>query len=630
MKPAPPQTDDWGITSRYKDADGTWHNLSATTRSAIRQAMGPLKPDFGGRPAPGLRLLKVGETVALTEPGELTLEDGSTLETARELPRDLPVGYHAFKTLKGEHLTRLIVSPGECYLPEDLKEWGWAVQLYALRSKKSWGMGDLEDLKKFGEWAGRELGCRFILANPLGAAVPAPPQQTSPYFPSSRRFWNPLYLRVEDVPGAVELKLDLDKIAAAGRALNQERVIDRDAIFELKQKALEAIWKRFRANREFDQFCQTKGRALEEFATFCALAEHFKSGWRSWPQSFRRPEGPSVRAFAKRHRDRIRFHQWLQWLLENQLTAAARALPVMQNLPIGVDPAGADAWIWQDLLAERMTIGAPADAFNTQGQAWGLPPFIPHRLRETGYAPFRQTIRAALQLKGGLRIDHVMGLFRLFWIPEGAAPREGAFVHYRHEELLAILAIESQRAKGIVVGEDLGTVAPGVRAALRQRKILSYRLLWFESKHPRNFPRQALAAVTTHDLFTVAGLWNGSDVIEQKKLGLQPNESGTRQILKRLRRRLQLRPQSKAAEAVVKTYRLLATAPSMLLTAALDDALAVEERPNMPGTTAGWPNWSLALPLPLEEIQKNLLVKEVAKACHRRNPKLSATASGHG
>jgi 4-alpha-glucanotransferase len=264
------------------------------------------------------------------------------------------------------------------------------------------------------------------------------------------------------------------------------------------------------------------------------------------------------------------------------------------------------------MLALDVSVGAPPDTFNTQGQNWGLPPFIPGRLRDAGYAPFRQTIQAVMRLGGGLRIDHVMGLFRLFWIPRNASP-QGAYVYYPADELLAILAIESHRAKAVVVGEDLGTVDPKIRTALKRRKILSYRLLWFESGPVNRFPRQALASVTTHDLFTIAGLWNGSDLAAQKKLGLKPNEEGTRKILKRLQANIHLSASAEVGDAIVKTYGMLSKAPSMLKVAAIDDALAVQERPNMPGTTNTWPNWCLGLPVPLESIRKSKLIRRISR-----------------
>jgi 4-alpha-glucanotransferase len=478
-------------------------------------------------------------------------------------------------------------------------------------------MGDLNDLRAFGEWSAAALGCHFILANPLVASIPITPQQASPYYPSSRLFLNPLYLRIEDVPGAAKLKDALAPLAAAGRALNLDRHIDRDTVFRLKMDALHKLWRNAPRQPDFEIFCQIQGKPLLEFAAFCALAQYFKAGWLQWPVLFRSPDSPAVRKFIDEHRDQIRFHQWLQYLLDRQFQKAAAALAIIQDLPVGVDPGGADAWRWQNLLARGLSIGAPPDAYNSDGQNWGMQPFIPQRLRESGYEPFRQTLRAMLRFGGGLRIDHVMGLFRLFWIPDRASAQAGAYVHYPFDEFLAILAIESQRARALIVGEDLGTVEPSVRRELRRRKVLSYRLLWFESAPVKKFPRQALAAVTTHDLFTVAGLWNGSDLARQKQFGLHPNEKGMQSLVEKLGRRLRLPASAKPAEAIVRTYRLLAKAPSRLITATLDDALAVEERPNLPGGPAAAPNWSLALPLSLEEIKKQTLIRQVAQACKR-------------
>lgn len=290
----------------------------------------------------------------------------------------------------------------------------------------------------------------------------------------------------------------------------------------------------------------------------------------------------------------------------------------MLDVPIGVNPGGFDVWLWQDALALDASVGAPPDELNTLGQNWSLPPFIPHRLRASGYEPFRQTLRAMLRHARGLRIDHVMGLFRLFWIPRGANPREGGYVRYHADEMLAVLAIESRRAKAIVVGEDLGTVEQGVRSRLRQRGVLSYRLLWFESQLPERYPHQALAAVTTHDLFTVAGLWSGKDLETQEQLGLHPNAAGTESIRHRLRRRAGLSETASPREAILGAHRLLARTPCRLITATLDDALAVEERPNMPNTATQRPNWSIALPKPLEEIQQDGFVRKLFKVIARR------------
>ncbi|MGA2244350.1 MAG: 4-alpha-glucanotransferase [Verrucomicrobiota bacterium] len=553
-----------------------------------------------------------GANLKLDQPGDLFLEDGPVVRIEKKIPKDLPCGYHELRTVSDGRWLRLMVTPPACYLPPSLHTWGWAVQLYALRSSRSWGMGDLGDLKEFGRWAGRELHSGFCLINPLGATIPILSQQPSPYYPSSRCFLNPLYLRIEKVPGAKTARVPLDKIANAGRALNSQRLIDRDEVFRLKIKALREIWKKVKPSPDFERFCQTEGPTLIKFAVFCSLAGRFDCGWQQWPKKFHSHDSPAVNEYISDQRDEVRFHEWLQWLLHAQMKSATAEIPVIQDLPIGVDPGGADAWIWQDLLAKGIQVGAPPDAYNAHGQCWGMQPFRPQGLRASFFEPFRFTIRAALKYGGGLRIDHVMGLFRLFWIPEGKSGQEGAYVHYPVEEMLAILAIESQRAKAMVIGEDLGTVEPAMRQQLRRRNVLSYRLLWFESRPIKKFPKKALAAISTHDLFTLAGLWSGADFEEQEKLALHPNAADRRRLIKTLCKRLQITGEAGVTEVILKTHELLAKSPSMLLAVSLDDALKVSERPNMPGTIDR-PNWSFALPLPLREIKKCALMKKICR-----------------
>jgi 4-alpha-glucanotransferase len=477
-------------------------------------------------------------------------------------------------------------------------------------------MGDLGDLRRLATWSAQELDAALVLVNPLHAALPGVPQTASPYFPSSRRFRNPLYLRIEDVPGAEGLDA-IDELAAAGRALNADRRIDRDAVYRLKQEALEGIWDRFPDDPAFDAFCDAEGAALESYATFCALVEEFGSPWDEWPAPYRHPERPPVAEFRQAHQRRVRFHQWLQWLLSRQLDEAGTNVPLVHDLAVGVDPAGADAWMWQDVMSRDMAVGAPPDEFNTLGQDWGVPPFDPWKLRAAGYEPFIETVRSALRHAGGMRLDHVMGLYRLFWIPRGGSPADGTYVQYPAGDLLDIVALESQRAGAYVVGEDLGTVEDHVRSDLAERDVLSYRVLWFERQPPARWPEKALAAVTTHDLPTVAGLWTGRDLDAQRALDMHPNEeavAATRSFLAGLAGGAEDVP---AEEVVLAAYRTLGETPCLLLTGTLDDALAVEERPNMPGTTDEWPNWSIALPLPLEELEDHPGPCRVAQALRR-------------
>jgi 4-alpha-glucanotransferase len=610
------------IQTHYLDALGRRREPPPEAVAAIRRAIGEPAGD-------GSRVLVVTEgDPALVGRAEVRLEDRTTLTIDRRLPPEIPAGYHEILRADGT-VARLIVAPATCFLPESLRVWGWVIQLYAARSRRSWGIGDLGDLRRLGRWAAGS-GAGIALINPLAAVTPVVPQQPSPYFPASRRFRNPLYLRIEEVDGAKALP-DLSATAVRARALNRDRRINRDEIFRLKMGALERIWEiiRRRDVPELDTYAAEHGSSLQAFAVFCALAERFQSGWHGWPDEFRHPSSAAVRDVARLRptADRIRFHQWVQLQIDKQLARASRVMPVMQDLPIGIYADGADGWAFQDVLAQGISVGAPPDEFNTKGQNWGLPPFVPRRLRQAGYQPFIETIRACVRHSGGLRIDHVMGLFRLFWIPDGMEPSQGAYVRSEAQDLLAIVALESRRARAVIVGEDLGTVEDDVRAQLMARNVLSYRLLWFEKGSPAAYPKQALAAVTTHDLPTIAGLWTGFDLQAQKEIGLCPNEQGTREILMRVRRLTGATPRTPLSTVVVRVHEALAAAPSRILTATLEDAMLVKERPNMPATTTEWPNWSAALPEPIETLEKSRVAARIARALTRRAPRKRQRAS---
>ena len=282
-----------------------------------------------------LIVVRRGQRKRLKAPAEIIFEAGGALSVRTTLPRDLPLGHHTLRYLNGDRDIRLIVSPGVCFLPKELRVWGWSAQLYALRSAQSWGMGDFGDLQRLARWSAKELGAGVLLVNPLQTSSPVRPQQPSPYFPSSRRYRNLLYLRIEDISGAAELKMDLDRLAAAGHALNRERRIDRDAVFNLKMNALRLLWPRFSGDARFDRFCNEQGESLAQFATFCVLAERYNSSWHNWPADHRRPDSPAVARFAADHAERVRFYQWVQWLLDEQLASAAADIPLMQDLPIG-------------------------------------------------------------------------------------------------------------------------------------------------------------------------------------------------------------------------------------------------------------------------------------------------------
>jgi 4-alpha-glucanotransferase len=560
--------------------------------------------------------MRLDRAPPLLPPGQLSLEDGTTFRVREGLPRDLPPGYHRFEPEDGDEVV-LIASPGRCPLPLR-REWGFAAQLYATRSRRSWGLGDLADLSRLGKWSKR-LGAGFVLVNPLHAGRPTFPQQASPYFPGSRCFLNPLYLAVEQLPEACG-RPDLIRLAAAGQALNDSRLIDRDPVWKLKSEALEAMYCDFAGDPDFEAFLGERGDILGRFATFCALSETHGGGWRSWPATYRHPASAAVKKFATSPSGsvRVRYHAWLQWLLDRQLQGAARSLPVVSDLAVGVDAAGADAWMWPDAFVAEMRVGAPPDRFNTRGQDWALPPFDPWRLRTAGYQPWIESLRGALRHGSGLRLDHVMGLFRMYWIPVGASPADGAFVQYPYDDMLNIVALEASRAGAYVVGEDLGTVESRVHQELAGRDVMSYKVWWFEDDGPAGWPVKAMGAITTHDLPTVAGVFTGSDLAVQRRLDLDPNEDAFSGLQAKLRNRTGAEPGTPVSVVTARAYADLGRAPCLLLTASLDDALGVEERPNMPATVDEWPNWRLALPEPLEEFDDMALPKAIAAGLTRK------------
>ncbi|SDF43281.1 4-alpha-glucanotransferase [Blastococcus fimeti] len=596
-----PTTDDWGIDASWLDALDEEHEVAQETIDRLREIIGRPPADLEERAPIVARpgdALEVDAIDVVCEDGEVRSVDGS-------LPADFPLGYHWFQSPGGRR-RRLIVSPGRCWLPEQ-RSWGWAVQLYAARSRESWGIGDLGDLRSIRRMAA-DQGAGFVLINPLHAVAPIPEQEASPYLPATRRFLNPIYLRVPEVPGADTVDLEED----AGRALNDGELIDRDAIWARKREVLMRIFFAHGGGEAFGRWRDEQGQTLQDWATWAAITEVHGADWHTWPEELRRPGSPALATYVEQHGAVVAFHAWLQWALELQFTAATDGMTVIQDLPIGFAGGGADAWTWQDVLADGVSVGAPPDAFNSQGQDWGSPPLIPWRLRDADYEPFIQSIRATIAGAGGLRIDHVMGLFRLWWVPRDGTAADGAYVRYPAEDLLDIVALESYRAQALVVGEDLGTVEDGVREAMAEHGVLSYRLLWFEDDEPATWPAEAMAAISTHDLPTVAGLIGGADLAEQREHG-----TGTEEELQRGRASLLehlpgVDDGSSAEEAVERAHQLLAQAPSLLLSATLDDAVGEPRRPNMPGA-GDRPNWSLPLPVPVEHLPGHPLLRTVVR-----------------
>ncbi|MGH9106446.1 MAG: 4-alpha-glucanotransferase [Acidimicrobiales bacterium] len=633
-----PEPEGWGVEPGYWDVFGHWREVPAATVQSILDAMGASESRPPER-APVVTAQHDGPWPHPLPGGCLVLEDGRHIELGgpeeRQAPQpgDLPLGYHRLLPTGGGSPVTIAVCPTRCPAPAPGPAWGWSVQLYAARSSASWGIGDFADLRTLARWA-RGQGAGFLLVNPLHAPVPGPDPGASPYSPSSRCFLNPLYIRVEEVPGAAGLP-KMAALAQKATALDHERLIDRAAVWALKSEALEAIFCRLEAvagDGRFQAYVEERGPLLDGYTTFCALAEVHGLPWATWPEQYRRPSSPAVAGFASspRGRTRKRYHAWLQWLCEAQLAAATQGTELMCDIALGVDRGGADAWLWQEAFALPMRAGAPPDDFNERGQDWGLVPWDPWKLRAASYQPYIQMLRSVLRPARAVRVDHVMGLFRLFWIPFGSEPTDGAYVRYLWRDMVNILRLEAWRAGTYVVGEDLGTVEDYVREVLAGSGVLSYRLFWFEPREPAEWSVQALGAVTTHDLPTVAGVWTGADLEAQSELGLRVNESGSAALRRRIVEWAGVPPGRPVAEAVEAVYASLAKAPCLALAAVLDDAAAVEERPNMPGTVDQWPNWCLGLPVPLEEILHGDLASAIARHLSGRRAATAAAAPRAG
>ncbi|MDX6224492.1 MAG: 4-alpha-glucanotransferase, partial [Frankiales bacterium] len=456
-------------------------------------------------------------------------------EASFEVPNDLPMGYHTLRARSRdqEAAMPLVVTPQWLGFPERMgsrRAWGLATQLYSVRSEQSWGVGDLVDLTDLGVWSCAQHGADFVLINPLHAAEPLPPLEPSPYLPTSRRFANPIYLRPERIPEYADLRRKRRAEIKALRAqLDPHSArIDRNAAWAAKRAALEIIFAVPRTpgrNASLAAYREREGRGLEDYARWCALAETYGTRFADWPESLRSARSPEVAAFAADHAREIDFHCWLQWLLDEQLglaqaesVRAGMALGIMHDLAVGVHPGGADAWRLQDVYAQGVQVGAPPDPYNQLGQDWSQPPWRPDALAELGYQPFRDLIGAVLRHAGGVRVDHIIGMFRLWWIPTGRPAHEGTYVRYDHAALIGVLALEAHRAGAVVVGEDLGVVPPEARDFLRARGILGTSILWFEHG-PDGGPLPAeawrewcLASVTTHDLPPTAGYLAGDQV----------------------------------------------------------------------------------------------------------------------
>ncbi len=639
--------------------------VDATSPAAIADALAAARA-VDRTALPPTVVLTEGRTRALPGPGVVSLEDGGRRAVDGELPGDLPLGWHHL-TCDGREVI-LVVVPRR--LPAPPRTWGWMLQLYSLTSARSWGMGDLGDLAEFTGWAGT-TGAGLVLLNPLHAVGPAHPVAASPYSPASRRFVNPLYLRVGDT-GAYAAADPATRAVVDALRPDRGDLIDYDEVWTAKRHALELLHP-YAPPVDLDA-----DPALRNFATWCALAERHGNDWRAWPAELHHPDAPAVAEQAGQLADRVAFHAWLQHLCDEQLdavTAAARStgmpVGVVHDLAVGIDPGGADGWQLADVLAQGVRVGAPPDDFNQLGQDWGLAAWRPDRLAETGYAAYRDMLRRTLRHAGGLRVDHVAGLWRLWWVPPGAGAAEGTYVRYDADAMLGILALEAHRAGAVVVGEDLGTVQPAVTRGLRGRNMLGSTVLWFARDDdgaftpPARWPRNALATISTHDLPTAPGFLTGEHVRVRDELKLlgtdvaveRARAAADRERLLAMLRAESLLPRSRDAateaggppdaagkaagrpdaatkaggepddgDVVVAMHAALAASPSRLLGVSLYDVLGEVRQPNMPGTVDEYPNWRLPLPASVAQIRTDPGVTRIVDLLTAARPRRATAA----
>jgi 4-alpha-glucanotransferase len=677
-----------GIATRHVDALGVVHEPDEETLSRLITAFG-LSSDpkeaaealeEEGRAAPfGLSAVHIvaqeapGPVLTLRLPSETSgvewhcrLEDGGQREGRSEgaelrLPAGLPLGYHrlaiagtgAVAGMSAE--IGLVVAPDACHLGDALqpgaRSWGLTAQLYGLRSARDWGIGDFSDLATLSREGGK-LGTGAVGINPLHALFAAEPRHLSPYSPSSRVWLDYLYIDVTQVPGFAEdsaargLAPSAAVVAARGASF-----VDYAAVAALKRPVLEALYRRFREHERggsalgaaFRAFRREGGAALRAFATFEALHEHFTAAggpfsWHAWPAEMRDPNSAEVAQFARAHARRVGFFEFLQWQADQQLGAAAAAgreeglgIGLYRDLAVGVNPNGAEAWADGELVVPGAAIGAPPDLLSRAGQNWGLAPINPLALRRRGFAPLIAALRANMRHAGILRIDHVMSLQRLYWIPSGLPATLGAYVNYPLHDLLRLVALESHRQGCAVIGEDLGTVPDGFRETMQRANVLSYRVFIFERRGdgsfipPGDYPPLAAASAATHDLATLKGFWLGQDILWRRRLKLYPDTSAEASEAEERRRDRQKLLEALAGEGLLAPERFgeflsadgepayslelgeailayLARSRARLMLVQIEDVAGEAEQANLPGTTDAHPNWRRRLPAPIEEL----------------------------
>ncbi len=570
--------------------------------------------------------------------------------------------------------SRLIITPDACYMPEHLQKgrsWGLALNLYSVRSGRNWGVGDFTDLENIVRRSAR-LKADCVGINPLHSITNTQPFGVSPYSPISRLYKNFVYLDIEKIPEAAESEeikkhITSKKFQKELDDARKSEFIDYEKAAALKSDALGMAFdifyeKHYSRNTErgndFRRYIAEEGSVLESYALFMALWEHMKKtghgyNYQDWPGDYQIKSEKTVKAFGKKHKREILFHQYLQWLIDGQLRDIAEKagklgmrIGLYHDLAVGSVGGGSDAWNYQDVFADAADLGAPPDDFNINGQKWGFPPLIPEKLKETGYELFIQTIRKNMKHGGAIRIDHALGLFRLFWIPQGMHPKEGAYVECHAEDLIRIIALESVRNKTVVIAEDLGTISGNARETLQKFRMLSYRLFYFERNYPEpsflvpeRYPGLALCAVTTHDLPTLYGYWAGRDIEVKKRLKIFVDDDQWRQqvcdrerdkglILSALKNREILPADYPSDPAMIPemtpelclaVYRYLSQTPCKLLLVSLDDIIGALNQQNLPGTVDEHPNWKQKTPVFLEDIMKDRKFNELSNMLNPKN-----------
>ncbi|CAM8032552.1 MULTISPECIES: 4-alpha-glucanotransferase [Enterobacter] len=656
-----------GISLSYINAHGKPQSIGADTKRRLLDAMHKTDAKAPALPVPNVKVFTAGKKMALAVEGRgefswlLTTEEGhqhkghATGGKTFTLPAKLPEGYHSLTLTQGEERfhCRVIVAPKRCYEPQALLEgkklWGACVQLYTLRSDSNWGIGDFGDLKNMLVSVG-ERGGAFIGLNPIHALYPANPESASPYSPSSRRWLNVIYIDVnalDDFKNSKEAQAWWT-LSTTQQALKQARDadwVDYSTVTALKMAALRLAWKGFSQRDDdqmaaFRQFVMQEGESLYWQAAFDALhayqvkEDEMRWGWPVWPEAYQSVDTPEVKAFCEKHADEVDFYLWLQWLAYSQFAACwlvsqGYKMPIglYRDLAVGVAEGGAETWCDRELYCLKASVGAPPDILGPLGQNWGLPPMDPHVMAARAYEPFIDLLRANMQNCGALRIDHVMSVLRLWWIPYGETADHGAYVQYPVDDLLSILALESKRHQCMVIGEDLGTVPVEIVSKLRDSGVYSYKVLYFENDHektfraPQAYPEQSMAVATTHDLPTLRGYWESGDLTLGKTLGLYPDEEVLRGLYqdrelskqglldalhkqgclpKRAGHKASLMSMTATLNRGLQRY--IADSNSALLGLQPEDWIDMAEPVNIPGTSYQYKNWRRKLSTTLEKM----------------------------